>query len=339
MTQRTYKFKAAGRRSPIFIVGMARSGTTLLRRLLLSHPNIAIPPETQFLSNWVNLFPGNEFNKPGKFQSFWNDFSKSVFFHETQIDSEIVKEKILNSSPITYKMIFSILLDTYAESCHKPRWGEKTPDHYRYIGILLHWFPDGRVVFLQRDPRAVISSLLAAPWARNSVSEHALDFLQFSHALEKWHKDPRVYTLKYELLVVDPEKEIRQLLIFLDEEFFSSILDPPAKLINDKNLKSWSQDHMKQVLKPISTSNIDKWMTRLTHREIAIIEHINRAKMIRYGYTPITDGLTNQDRFFYLTQLFFFGLHKVCRFFRQPAIILRKQKLLMISQKFKNKSL
>ena len=138
--------------SPIFIVGMPRSGTTLMSSLLAAHPQITIPlSETKFLCEWIKK--DNDSNAPQDFDSFWNDYIHSERFSYLGIDANNVLQKILSYEDITYGNIFNSILDEYAEKMDKKRWGEKTPDHWRFADVLLDWYPKAKVIWIVRDPK------------------------------------------------------------------------------------------------------------------------------------------------------------------------------------------
>ncbi|NEQ53441.1 MAG: sulfotransferase, partial [Leptolyngbya sp. SIO3F4] len=73
---------------PIFIVGMPRSGTTLLTTILSAHPRIAISPESHFLAYWVPKYQHLKLENPNEFQQFWQVLSQSKRFSYFDIDAD-----------------------------------------------------------------------------------------------------------------------------------------------------------------------------------------------------------------------------------------------------------
>lgn len=296
---------------PIFVVGMQRSGTTLMRALLSAHPKIAIAPETHFLNQFV---PAGS-SKNGGFEGFWNLFSGSERFRDLQIDAERARQSIIRSGDHSERGVFTTVLRLYAESKGKDRWGEKTPHHYRHIHTLLEWYPDARIVYLLRDPRGVCTSLLTVPWrtwsARGlrSLEHPALRRLrrvlhdarcwqsQVDELVTRWLADGRIILVRYEDLVSNPKAVMQTVCDFVGELFsecmitgrrWSDVSGRP--LAEPRRRTSWEAEHLARSVRPISSDAIDKWRTRLTAMEIGAIEDACSRGMEWAGYRPIVDG-------------------------------------------------
>ena len=155
---------------PVFVVGVPRSGTTLLSAMLNAHPDIAISPETFFLE-WALRRRDVDPREEQGFERFWDDYSASKSFESLGLDNAVLRNNLPAGGERTFVAIFASILQTYAEAHGEARCGEKTPRHYLYIDTLLEWFPRATVVFVVRDPRAVAASLLRVPWASNDVEE------------------------------------------------------------------------------------------------------------------------------------------------------------------------
>jgi hypothetical protein len=189
-----------------------------------------------------------------------------------------------------------------AEQAAKSIWGEKTPRHIFRINDILTRFPDAKVVCMSRDPRAVVASYrdwqnqggfdferdpghreaLEAEQNRVRRSYHPATIsmlwrAQANAALkarEQWgpHK---VYLQRYEDLVVEPERELRQLTEWLGLSFEESMLEVPM------HNSSYERFAQKQG---ITRTAVDRWKTKLTPGEIRIVDRICKSVMQSLGY-------------------------------------------------------
>lgn len=278
--------------SPVFVVGMPRSGTTLVSAMLSAHPNIAISPETHFLRQWLRDYGHLDVRRPEAFDRFWHDFSRSKHFRDLQLDPEVTRRQILALPRHDFRHIFMTLLQSYANSLGKMRWGEKTPMHERHLDLLLDWFPQAKIVYLLRDPRAVIASLLKVPWATRTVEQYAVRWHASVQNIGRRSTDARVQVVKYENLVQSPELELLQLCSFLEEAYLPSMLaygEAAKSLVSGETWKA-------AALQSVTTSSIDKWQTQLSPQQVASIEDIAGPQMPAHGYEPVTAGLNRLQR-------------------------------------------
>jgi hypothetical protein len=276
--------------SPIFVVGMPRSGTTLISAMLTAHRNIAISPETHFLSEWMRRYHRLDVRREKDFNKFWGRFSNSSFFRNLYLDAETTRNMILSSGDHDYKDIFSAILKLYAEKKGKRRWGEKTPTHYAHIQQLLEWYPESRIVYMVRDPRAVIASRLDMSekyplswWYPRTVDDIAVQWQDSIDILDHWANDNRVYPVLYEKLVQDTLSELRRVCDFIGEEYFSSMMDYIAVSKDLVGNEPWKE----AVFKPIKGDSIDKWRLTLSTDEISTIEYLNRKGMNQHLYQRV----------------------------------------------------
>lgn len=239
----------------IFIVGVPRSGTTLMRMILDKHSRIAIADENHYL---VHRLPGKgartDFRRVGDLQddeavrrlveriyspeflggsrlrqnsAFWRWLARRVPRAEL--------EQRLLAGERSERGVFTTVLRAYADRKRKVIYGEKTPAHIRSANTLLEWYPEARIVHMVRDPRAVYRSELKRRTARPESFPYralvAIPVLMRSFVLlevvEAWanavarHRSlarryPDRYTIvRFEDLVRDPETEIERLCRFL----------------------------------------------------------------------------------------------------------------------------
>src|SRR5690606_25896813 len=123
------------------------------------------------------------------------------------------------------KTVFAALLLEQAAQRDKPRVGEKTPAHDEHMSTLLEWYPDARIVYVIRDPRAVVASVMRTPWgARHSVLAHARRWRRSIGWVRALTADGRVSTVCYEELVRNPEEELRKVCRHVNVEWTADLL-------------------------------------------------------------------------------------------------------------------
>src|SRR5947208_1132501 len=118
--------KQADRSPAPFVVGMNRSGTTLLRMMLDAHPELAIPPETHFVPDVIKACRRGDAMPEAALAAMkshreWDDFGFS--------DEEML-ERLRSRQRLDAGEALRAFYEAYAERERKPRWGEKTP---RYV--------------------------------------------------------------------------------------------------------------------------------------------------------------------------------------------------------------
>lgn len=284
--------------SPIFIVGMPRSGTTLMRSILSSHPNIAIAPETHYCNHFMHQVETAGHSDAAAFKSLWRIFSESDRFKDLGIDPAVVEQRVYQSGDFSLSNTFTLVLREYARQQARERWGEKTPHHYMYIRELLSWFPEARILVMVRDPRAVCSSMLRVPWrkwggrgigsleprglkrARRASLDAVRWQLHIDDLRERWARDPRVKVVRYESLVQAPSDVVRQVCEFVNEHFVETMLAGRSWSVvavrdyssYSNGADAWVGEHLARSIAPISGESIDKWKETLLGSEVHCIE-------------------------------------------------------------------
>jgi Sulfotransferase family len=199
----------------IFIVGPARSGTSWLQTMLAEHPDVASPPET------------------GLFVEFLAPMERAWQQHRAQLDAARAEGSRMNVQGLATVVTSSDMLAWYRTLyavarervlAGKPgatRLLEKTPDHALCLDLIWKVAPDARVVFLVRDPRATVRSMLhasAEPWGHwaSTAVEGATGRWQrnVQNPLAR-REDPRMITVRYEDLRAD-ERELARVTKFLE---------------------------------------------------------------------------------------------------------------------------
>lgn len=281
-----------------FILGYARSGTSLLRMILNGHPEIKVNPECSFLTFFYNDFKQYSFPLPEKeLNSFVQKIVQSRKFETWNLSYEEVFEEIKLNSPNTYGQACALIYKLHG-SKNFNYLGDKNNVNIFHQQEIQEIYPNTKFIFIVRDPRDVYNSLVSssqtasnskyAPSLGQSISDFCeswnIAYSNFSHA--SFWINSNIFLLKYEDLVSAPLNAIRLLLGFINEDLLgrSASLDL-AKLHlagNDEpiELMPWKQ----KTLQPISTDGINRWKWELSRDISGEIYRHCREFMTIFGY-------------------------------------------------------
>jgi hypothetical protein len=219
--------------SPTFIVGIPRSGTTLLSTLLSSHSLISCGAETHFFpyleANYQQLSSVlQDRHWPDKATDFVTDLKVETYrVHDLfSVDVQGVYDFLVKRRPSLQALLESLTVQQMLAT-QKQRWVEKSPNHILHLAMMRRLYPAAKIVRIVRDPRdSALSMASKLPWA----SDFALDN---AYLIQDWHRKSRyffeqdnlTYTLKYENLVTQPEKSLQAVCDFVQVSFEPSMLE------------------------------------------------------------------------------------------------------------------
>lgn len=267
-----------GMTEPLFVVGVTRSGTTLLTRMLDSHPNISIYSESHFLCLvWTKQ--KNDALPTG------DDLQLALDRTLGLQDEGLLQAEIRERLPKTnsdLRSLFDTILKLRMEQNDKRRYGEKTPNNFCHLNVLLSWYPKAKVIFIFRDPRNTHSSFKHSPVYgelsfvfRNSITRSL--YWNFCHRImvgAKRVRSNQVANIRFEDLIDDPEKVIRSICTFLGEDFDDQVMRV------DSNNSSFDKTRAKYgIRKEVLIRN-----QYLSKREVALIEMLCGKCMRENGY-------------------------------------------------------
>jgi len=270
--------------NPLFIVGCPRSGTTLLATILDRHPEIAVTPETKFLTefmkthSWMN---GSRDKVADMATAICDDpFLRDLGLYPDQIRNAYTHETV------SWKYSFQCVLECYASMRGKSRPAEKTPDHLNMVPTLLEWFPAAKVVCIVRDGRDVILSMCRSTFPQGGFRSYRRLSLHWQRAAELCHRFEREYSssflrVHFETLVADPIREIHRIAEFADFVPHPCQLDPacPTGVIPD-----WEQDWKAKACTAIDASRAGDWAGKLTSRDLRTIDSVIGVQLEAMGY-------------------------------------------------------
>jgi len=316
--------------SPIFICGPARSGTTLLVRLLDSHPDLAVLPEETYLYqdlllnrrlSWLVIHLSELLNLPhlpavlNRSPFSWVAFSNNdrlrrrleiwlQFFENSGTASTDVINSV-TSGRVSGQEYWQVFLKAYEQRVpgrleHSRYWLEKTPSNERFTALHERAFSGTcRYIHIIRDPRDVVASWLKR--RGDSVSERAKTLVRVCYlwslsvhlAAYGLRAYPgRYHVLRYENLVKSPQEVIRAICRFLDIEFRENMLTP-TKL--GKPVPPNSSYAETEARAAVISSQIGRFADVLGAGELLFVEDLLSRQMSACGYIRHTAGTTFPD--------------------------------------------
>jgi Sulfotransferase family len=211
-------------RDPVpFIVGVGRSGTTMLRLMLDAHPDLAIPPETHFVPELIDAIDSGA-GPPeavGVMTAVrqWGDLG---------IDQAEVLATFEELESFEADAALRAFYGIYLRRQGKPRWGEKTPAYVRNMRKIERALPEARFIHVIRDGRDVALSRwkrTLGQGERAPAAQVAEGWQRRIRRAQKQGRKLKHYTeVRYEDLVTDTEAELRRIAQFIELDWDPAML-------------------------------------------------------------------------------------------------------------------
>jgi len=209
---------------PIFIIGMPRSGTTLVETILSNHSRVFAAGETRLVESLLNTF--NE------------DIPKSRDGHLRALHYLDSFEKINSTSLLEFAKRYTKSLNQFSTTSDYVT--DKMPHNFLHLGLLMKAFPNAKFIHCQRDPIATCLSIFEQNFGQfhnysNSLETIGFYYLEYQKLMTFWQSvsGERLYSLSYEELVTNTEETLNKLLAHceLDKEENLTELDNSNRTI------------------------------------------------------------------------------------------------------------
>jgi len=262
------------RNSPIiFIGGVPRSGTTLMRAMLDAHPEVRCGEETRVVPRILQM------------RAHWMKSQKeSMRLEEAGLTGDVLDSALS-------AFIFEVVA-RHGEA--SPRLCNKDPFTLKSGTYLKHLFPKSKFLFMVRDGRATVHSIIT-----RKVTITGFDLKSYRQSLTKWNSAISAmndqceelgsdYCLKvyYEQLILHPRKWLTKILKFLELDWTEDVMHH-EKQINKAHGISLSKVERSsdQVVKPVNLEALSKWVGMMP--DDVVEDMANIAPMLeKMGYDP-----------------------------------------------------
>jgi Sulfotransferase family len=283
---------------PVFVGGCPRSGTTMVRSMLNSHPELAVPHETLFLVDgfrrrrrWGDM--AEEANR--RRLASWVVRRKKARVKRLHKDTDELIERMV-AAPPTLGSVLSAGFQLYAERNGKSRWGDKRPSFIQNLDALFAMFPNAQYINVVRDPRAAVASIKRVGegrpgWYKDGLAAGIDLWDRAQQAAAKWERrlgPDQFLEIQYEQLVADPVEVLGRVARFL--ELDPAGVDAMVSFHEQADIRAPEMHPL--VAQPVTTESVRKWEQELAAEEIALVEKVLAGPMRRYGYETVSQAVS-----------------------------------------------
>jgi sulfotransferase family protein len=269
--------------TPFFIIGAQRSGTTMLRLMLNSHPKLAVPFESGFIPQYyLKHVEYGDLKIKENAEKLLEAISENSFVKRGKL---IQNPHAILSNPIaSYRDLVNAIFLEYAKRNGKERWGDKTPSYATELDILWHMFPGCRFVHLIRDGRDVAVSLGRLEWGSGHIPTVAEDWRWITTLAHKIGSvlGEHYLEVRYEDLVLYTEETLRSICAFLKEPFHEDMLT--FHVTAEREMPSESMKWHQTSVQAPDESKVFMWKQRMSLSDRIIFEQIAGSTLDLFGY-------------------------------------------------------
>lgn len=275
---------------PIFIVGVPRSGTTLLAAMIGAHSRISCGTETDYF-HFLAQADANEICNQAKWPEGAVNFlcamtqakDKSPVPMNYGLTRDILWNR-LNNAPRNPASILRAITEFPMEQQGKYRWAEKTPRHIFHLKKIRELFPNARIIRIIRDPRDTALSIIKAPWQwapRNYAA--ALYMWKFCDDAGRafFESDSLSLSIRYEELICQPTASLMRICDFIGENYEPSMLETHESY---KQINSIAEPWKVKVGQALDQTRVSVWQRELSHEDKMLSLAIVGDRLLDYGY-------------------------------------------------------
>ncbi len=270
----------------LFLSGNQRSGKTLLQLILCSHPEITISPGTNVIAK---VLYGMRRDRPldaEQLRELRRTLQKDRKFKAWRVDHRVYQQRVAEYRPgsLTTRDVVEDLMAFFRDQT-KPgaRYvGNKKGCYCKEGDLVKRVFPRAKLVFIVRDGRGAVSSMLETQ-PEHDIYSASLTWMIKARRIRELQKElgRDVFVVRYESLVKDPVATCHELCRFLELDYSDAML---ANYRTNDAIRHRTDTTHHETYEAITTSMIEEWKTHLRPEQIEIVEGITGDELDRHGY-------------------------------------------------------
>ncbi len=252
----------------IIVGGSVRSGTTLMRTMLDSHPQIAAGPES-----WLFVYQANH----------------ELLAQEYSFGLEELEAMRGRSAGLS--QFIDLFFGTYARRMGKARWAEKSPANVTRLKYIWTHFPRAKFIHMIRDGRDVVCSIQSqhkrlrtegVPAASRTLSNRLKMWKSHVRTGMRWRSDERYFEVRYEDLIEAPRETMGAVLEFLGEPWSDDVMRAHSIQGNHPHIRK--ELGTPEVRQPIFGTSVGRWRKDLAEKDARYCWRKEGALLTALGY-------------------------------------------------------
>jgi len=263
--------------STVFIVGVGRSGTSLLQSMLHAHPDVAFLPETHFFRRYVaRPYSCWKHEREGA-ETLRSTLASDEEYQRADIPEDELLSPFLNGAQcFNLAAVYTRLLRLYRGQEEVSVIGEKDPRLVDYLPQIHQSLPEAKILHIVRDPRDVLLSRMNADWSagRPDWLQVLTYRAQLSRGREQGHHSfgERYMEVRYEDLLGEPEQVLRNVSEHVGVTYSDAMFafQQSAEELVHESERSWKEE----TTGPLLRDKTGKWCKGLSDWQVRLTEQV-----------------------------------------------------------------
>ena len=310
-----------------------------------------MPSECMFIGQLYLKFKNTKHWTPEIIDNFLFDLNYTYLFTPDKFNVKKIREDLIaNITSLDIQTAFRIVIHHYNTVYPKKEiliHGDKNPYYSQIFTYIYGIFKNAKYIHLVRDPRDNHISLFNSRIFTPSIAYNTLIWKRSALVLEAFKKafPNQFYTIRYEDMVADPEKYLKEICSFLDIPFAPEMLSFHSQSENFAKVVFASEVYLQKfhtsILEPVNTKKIGLWKKKLSKRDIISSELMAGPYLEHYKYERMFEKPGVFSRFFLIhayladkTQKLFLRFSKFFSVKRQLKSVILIDKFIQTTWKF-----